>query len=181
MESKPYICILCGEITWDTANLFIREIYQGFLHKEFNKVLLSISTPGGDADAAWSIHTALKHLGCEIITLANGRVFSAGIIVYLTGGERYCFDESLFLFHPPTVISIMDEERPTYQMEEAITGQRIDEKLFRKILENILPKATKKDIIRLTHRHKSEFVSAKDALRLGIATHIINNIAEINL
>ena len=180
-DVKPYICILCGEITWETANVFIKETYEAFIKQDINRIIISISTLGGDADAAWSIYTALKHLGCDIITIANGRVYSAGVILFLIGKKRYCFDESLFLFHPSVVVTTGTDEKPAYRIQEEINGQKIDEKLFRKVLEKTLTNATKKDIMKLTHRHKSVFVNAEEGLRLGLVTDIVETITDINL
>lgn len=180
MDAKPYICVLCGEITWDLVNNFISETHKAYLKDEFNQVVLSISTPGGDVDAAWSLHIALKHLGCQIVTLANGRVYSAGIVVFMAGHSRYAYPESLFLFHPSTFDNI-PPDTPAYKIKEELVGQSIDEKLLKNTLKNVLTNASKKDIIRLTHPHKSCFMDSQEAKELGLVTDIVENIGQIKL
>lgn len=179
MNKETHLYSMCGEISWESASKFIDDIYENYLLDKFNKLVLLITSPGGDVDAGWAIHTSLKHLGCEISTVANGRLYSAGIIVYLAGSKRYVYDESMFLFHPTTIAMSKDEERALYKSEEEQQGFKIDDKLFRNLLENTLTNAKKKDITRLTHKHKSAYVNAEEAVKLNLANWIIESIDQV--
>lgn len=175
-KTRTYVYPFCGEIEWDLVNDAVKEIYSNYLTDKFDRLIFPISTAGGDADAAWSLYTTLKNIGCEVITIANGRVFSAGIIIFLGGSKRYAFPESCFLFHPTTIFSSHNENAAIYQIEEEITGEKMDNNLFQEILKKELTAATKQDISRLTHRYKSYFIGANEAKQLGLVHNIIKNI-----
>jgi ATP-dependent Clp protease, protease subunit len=171
---------LCGEITWEMADTAINKIYQDCLtEKTYTRILVVVSSPGGDVDAGWALYSVLKHLNIEVITLANGRIYSAGAIPFLAGVRRYVFQETLFLFHPTTLSITKNEERAKYKISEELKGFTIDDSYFKNLLKITLTKAGKRDINRLSHATKSAFIDSTESLRIGLATHLIQSINEI--
>ena len=165
---------LCGEITWESVGQAITSIYDSYTTDHYEQLILVIFSPGGDTDAAWSLYTTLKNLGCKVDTLANGRLYSAGLIPFLAGARRFAFKESVFLFHPTTVNSVV-EERPGYKIHEELVGDKMDSRIFKDTLLDA-GITNKKDIAKLTHPSKSIFLTATAAKEIGLVTHIIDRI-----
>lgn len=178
-EIKPKIIIISSEITWDMVSAAVETIYKAYYGKEqFRHFIIPIFSPGGDVDAAWSLYTVLKNLDAQIATVATGRVYSSAVIPFLAGHKRYSFPESVFLFHPATVLHATNEEVPLYRYHEEIQGERFDRLTFKTILSKI--KGTKKkDIDLLVHDSKSSFISATKAKNYKIVTDIINKLEKI--
>lgn len=178
-EIKPKIILISGEITWETVSQIVENIYRAYYGKdEYRQFIIPIFSPGGDVDAAWSLYTVLKNLNAQIATVAIGRVYSSAVIPFLAGHKRYAFPESVFLFHPATVLHATNEEVPLYRYHEEIQGERYDRLIFKSILGKI--KGTKKeDIDLLVHDSKSSFINARKAKNYKIVTDIINKLEKI--
>jgi ATP-dependent Clp protease, protease subunit len=178
-KTNNYLYSICGEISWNLARETIDDIYAKYTEDQFNHLVVILASPGGDLDSGWAIYSTIRHLGVKTSTIANGRLYSAGVIAYLAGDKRYVYPGSVFLFHPTVITASGVEDRAAYKAEEEVNDFKMDDKLFRNLLETNLTKATKKDINRLTHKYKSYFVDAKEAVRIGLADSIINNINEV--
>lgn len=177
-EDKPFIYPICGEITWDLASKAIDEVYHAYVETHFDRLILPITSQGGDPDAAWSIYTSFKNLGCQIITLACGKVYSSGVIIFLTSSiKRYAYKEAIFLFHPATISR--EGDRNYHNISEDLSGIILDNKFFKDILKKELKTASKNDIIKLTHSSNSYYVDAQQANKIGLVTKIVDNFNQI--
>ena len=67
------------------------------------RILLNISSNGGETVTAISMYNYLKSLPVQIDTCNIGNVASAAVLLYLAGKVRYCKENSKFLIHPPTL------------------------------------------------------------------------------
>lgn len=170
-----YILNICGEITWDLAEQVVDKIYNEVLKENFDKITVLVSSPGGDPDPAWTIYTSLKATQKAITTIANGRIYSAGVVPFLAGdnNKRFVYESSIFLFHPTTLSVSRDEERARYKVAEELHSFKVDDEYFVDLLKKTLTKATKSDIKKLTHATKSSFLNAEEAVRVGLASKII--------
>jgi len=181
ISKKTKVCILGGEITWECINTAINDIYNSVLSdkNKYTTLLIFIHSPGGDTDAAWSLYTTLRNIPLKVITVANGRVYSAATIVFLAGDSRLSYKESVFLFHPATIVTNHNEEKPLYQYQEELSAEKYDKGKFKDILQKLNPPVPKSIITKLTHDHKSIFIDAKLAKEYNIVTGIINQVTEI--
>jgi len=177
--ASNYLYSICGEISWELASKAIDDIYKAYIEEKFDHLIIAITSPGGDLDAGWALYSGIKHLGCKTSTVANGRLYSAGVVAYLAGDVRYVYDNSLFLFHQTTLEVKAGENRPSHRIENELSELKLDDKLFKELLVKTLTKATKKDINRLTHKYNSYFVEAEEAVCLGLANWVIDNISQI--
>ena len=167
-----------GEISWPLFTEANKDLPAAAATGKLKNLVITIGSPGGDPDVSWSMNSLLKSLDCNIITVASGRVFSAGIILFLSGDRRVGFKDSLFLFHP-TVLSVQENElRARYKIEEELEGFKYDDNLFFNLLQSKL-NCTEEQMKELTHPSKSMFVNANDALAMGILTEIVENISQI--
>lgn len=179
MDQETQLYVLSGEITWEMVGAAIAQLYQSDFESETNKILIPILSPGGDVDASWSLYAALKNLKSEVITVANGRVYSAAIIPFLAGSRRYALPQSLFLFHPTIVQVLANEEKPFYKYREDLEGEKYDRLLFKQVLSTITTTASRRLINRLVHDSKSMFVTAEKAKQIGLITDIVTSIHNI--
>jgi len=178
--ASNYLYSICGEISWELASKAIDNIYEAYIEEKFDHLIVLLATPGGDLDAGWALYSGIRHLGCKTSTVANGRLYSAGVVAYLAGDVRYVYPESIQLFHPTTIEVKEGESRASPRILDELLDFKMDDELFKQLLVKTLTKATKKDINRLTHKYKSCFVDDKEAVRLGLANGgIIENISQI--
>lgn len=179
LKSNNYLYSICGEISWNLAREAIDDIYAKYAEDHFKHLIVLLSSPGGDLDASWGIYSGIQHLGVKTSTIANGRLYSAGVVPFLAGDKRYVYEDSLLMFHATTIEVNGNEDRNSYKAEDEVNGFKIDDKIFKDLLMKKLTKATQKDIKRLTHKYKSYFVDAKEAITIGLADAIINNINDV--
>lgn len=173
------IFVLAGEITWESVGMAVGQLYDADLDEDINKLIIPILSPGGDVDAAWSLYATLKNLSTEVVTVANGRVYSAALIPYLAGSKRYALPESVFLFHPATITAVHNEEKPLYKYKEEILGEKYDRLILKDVLSKLFNTRSRVIISRLIHDSKSMFVDANKAKDYGLVTEIVSKLGDI--
>lgn len=177
MRKKQFTFVpLFGDITWDSVKTLFNSISN--ITNPSENLLVLISSQGGDSSAGLCLYTLLKRSGFSIITVGPGKIFSAAVFPFLAGVKRYIFPETYFLFHPTRIDFQRHETREIIELKEEILGEEIDEKLFEDMLKDKLKVSPNiKDLI---IRPKGSFyVTAKDAVNYGLATHLIQSITEI--
>lgn len=89
-----------GEINvTSSANLIYfcnKEIQNGKKH-----IYISFSSRGGLSDSGFFLHNTLKALDVELTFHNTGSVESAGLMVFLSGKNRFASNNSRFLLHQP--------------------------------------------------------------------------------
>lgn len=88
------------------------------------KVILGLSTPGGDVMSGMNLYNVLRALPFKLVTHNVGNVDSIGNAIYLAGEERFACPHSTFMFHG---VAFMAE-----------AGKQFDEKLLRERLDSVL-------------------------------------------
>lgn len=179
MNKGTFFFPVGGEINWGLFAEANEKIPEAAMTGKLKHLIVTVGSPGGDPDAAWSINCLLSSLTCKVTTVAIGRVFSAGIIIFLAGQQRIGLRDSLFLFHPTTISVTENESRARYKIEEELKGFEYDDNLYKIMLQGALLDATKADIEELCHPTKSTFVDAEKALKMGLLTKVVQNIKEI--
>jgi ATP-dependent protease ClpP protease subunit len=66
------------------------------------RVLLDVSSPGGEVASAMRLHRALLDTNFELVTRNVGEVASMGNLVFLAGDKRLALPGTTFLLHPVT-------------------------------------------------------------------------------
>lgn len=69
-----------------------------------NKVVILLSSPGGDTTSAFAAYSVLRHLPAEITTVNIGAVDSAGMLIYCAGKNRISVPNARFLIHGNSII-----------------------------------------------------------------------------
>lgn len=137
-----------------------------------NIVTLLINSSGGNITDAFAITDIISNLDVKIRTIALGQVYSAAVVLLLSGTkhERYAMQHTDFLIHQ---FSWQSQEQTRYNelvlrrnKEDELTDKMIDyyiehSKLKRKEIEDILKKG------------RDFYFNAKTALKYGIIDKII--------
>jgi ATP-dependent protease ClpP protease subunit len=64
------------------------------------RVVLDISSPGGEVSSAMRLYEGLLSTPFELVTRNVAEVASMGNVLFLAGDKRYAFPEATFLLHP---------------------------------------------------------------------------------
>lgn len=94
--------ILSGEINKELAEKIVRQLL--ILEADSNDpIYLFIDSPGGDADAGFSIFDMIRFINAPVYTVGMGLVASAAAIVLLASPKEYrvAFPNSRYLIHQP--------------------------------------------------------------------------------
>jgi len=102
------------------------------------KVKLSIDSNGGDLDYAFLLYDYFKanKNTIELTTVALAKCFSAAVVVFLTGENKYCYKSSLFMMHEPVTI-----------MEDSLKVSETNCRLTRNIYNRYISLLTEKSNI----------------------------------
>jgi hypothetical protein len=90
-----------GEIT-PAASEALLERMSGHARQGIERVVLDISSPGGEVASAMRLYRALRATDFELVTRNVGEVASMGNLVFLAGDTRLALPETTFLLHPVT-------------------------------------------------------------------------------
>jgi len=161
--------MLSGEINKESARKLNAQLL--VLHHTSNEpITMYLDTPGGDADAGYSIFDMVRYVKPQVKMIANGLVASAGVIVYLATPKknRTSLPNARFMMHQPSSgmsgvasdIKIHAEEIVKLkvrinEMIAAETGKSLDE----------VAKDTDRDL----------WLSPEEAKAYGIVSKIITN------
>ena len=94
--------ILSGEINKELAEKIIRQLLV-LEADSSDPIRLYIDSPGGDADAGFSIFDMIRFINAPVYTIGIGLVASAAAIVLLASPKecRFAFPNSRYLIHQP--------------------------------------------------------------------------------
>ena len=89
---------LFSDIDQNLCSQAIQQMY-GFTESSQDPITFYINTNGGDVLHAFALIAAMKHCPAPIHTLGLGRVFSAGLLIYVAGAKRFAYPNTLFMAH----------------------------------------------------------------------------------
>ena len=138
-------------------------------------IYLYISSPGGDVYEGLGLVSAIQASITPIKTICLGQACSMALIIFLSGHERYCMPNSIFLMHEGTEGIWGDSSS---KVAETITFH--SGSLAKKIEEIILSKTniTKKQY---KEKYKIEWYFLPDtAKKYGFTDYIIGEDCEID-
>jgi len=165
----------------DVAEDKVAELVQGLLYMdELNKleedpshrrpIDFYLSTYGGAADDMFALYDVMRHIESEIHTIGLGKVMSAGVLLLAAGtkGKRkigkYCrvMLHSAMAGNHGTLPNLVNEMEALQQLQEDYINALVEE-----------TKMTKEDIKKMLERKVNVYLSAEEAVELGIADIII--------
>lgn len=131
-----------------------------------------INSPGGDATDMFAIYDTMRHLQHDLVikTFGIGKVMSAGVLLLAAGtkGQRHIGENCRVMIHgvasltQGNVSSLQTEMAEIKKMQEMYIDALVNE-----------TKLTKPQLKRMMNKKVNIYISAKDAVRYGIADIIV--------
>jgi len=168
---------IIGEISWTLANSIFVDSWEYLKENpNTNTIMAIICSNGGDRDAGWCIYRTLLSFGRYVVTVGHTGVNSSAVFPYMAGHKRYAFPETTFLFHPTTILSEKDEERPINVFKEEIISEKISAKRLQEILKSyeVPPK-----MMRKMSGKESFYLSADKAIECHFVHKIVQYLTDI--
>ena len=137
-----------------------------------NIITLLINSSGGNTTDAFAISDMIKQLDIKVRTVALGQVYSAAVVLLLSGTkqERYATKHTDFLIHQYNWQS-QEHARYSELMLRRDKEDEIVEKLTDFYAKN--SKLKKKEIEEILKKGRDFYFDAKTALKFGIVDKII--------
>ena len=137
-------------------------------------ITVIISSPGGHVESGDMIHDTIKFIGPRVRVLGSGWVASAGALIYIAADkeDRYTLPNTRFLLHAPSG-GIGGKATDIEIQAREIT-------LMRDRLNRLFAEATGQDLATIERDTDRDFwLSAREAIEYGLATHIITKASEL--
>lgn len=101
MSAKRTI-YLCQGISTGSAMATV-PLLEKFAAESKEDIYMIIDSYGGSIPAMLAITDAMERCPCDIVTIAKGKVMSAGSFIAASGtkGKRFAFVDTHFMFHQP--------------------------------------------------------------------------------
>lgn len=127
-----------------------------------------LSTCGGTCYDGLALHDVIESSQTPIEVICTGKIMSMGVIVALGSKVRKAYRNTTFMIHQVQGVSIGSLR----EMEDTVAETtRINDMLFQIIKEKT--KITDAQLYDVVQNRKDWFITAEEALELGIITEII--------
>ena len=127
-----------------------------------------LSTYGGACYDGMSLYDVIESSNTPIEVICTGKIMSMGVIVALGAEVRKAYRNTTFMIHQVSGLSF----GTLREMEDSVAeASRINEMLFNIIKSKTL--VTEEQLNEVLQQKKDWFLTAEEALRLGILTDII--------
>ena len=139
--------------------------------KDRSEITVRISSYGGYCYDLWSAINVIENLkkkGYIINTVCMGKAMSCGIILLLSGTNRYVYPYSTLMYHSVssgTYGKIQDMKESIYETD------RLNEMAKEYVLEKT--NITKEKLDEVDKCKEDWYINSEEALKLGIATQIL--------
>ena len=189
LEPKEKVLTFFGEIKSTTVENVIKEIVrinitdQDYLGKcrqwaiennqdpspaKLTPIKFFLSTCGGTCYDGMALHDVIESSSTPIEVICAGEIMSMGVIVALGAKVRKAYRNTTFMIHQVKGLSIGSLR----EMEDTVAeASRINEMLFTIIKTKT--KVTEEQLKEVLQCKKDWFLTAEEALRLGILTEIL--------
>ena len=175
----PRVLTLSDEISLTTVKDIINSIQYWNLEddkadsekKDFKREIihLMINSNGGNAYCGMGFATMIKSSKTPIHTYCVGEAMSAGFIISICGHKRYCYKGSTFLYHQ---VANWNSSTKVNKLNEDLKAiNKLEERMEKLVLENT--KITQEQIDDINNRNLDWYISAEEALELGIVDEIL--------
>jgi ATP-dependent protease ClpP protease subunit len=154
------------------------------------RIVLDISSPGGDVEAAVQTYLRLSSLPVELVTHSSGEVSSMATVLYLAGQWRTANSSAEFLFHPTRLLLRTGDILTAADLREmrlnAERSRRTSEMLWldahiselarddRRIRSIVVERTGMTEGEALTLMESAKPISATEATGLGIVHEIVS-------
>lgn len=167
------IVMLTGEVNHMLAERVCMNLF-ALAQASNDPITMMISSPGGHVESGDMIHDTIKFIKPRVRVVGSGWVASAGALVYIAADkkDRYVLPNTRFLLHGPSggvggkVTDISIQAREMQIMKDR--------------LNKLISDATGQPVAKVEKDTDRDFwLSAKEAIEYGLATHMITAMSEI--
>jgi len=132
-------------------------------------IKLIISTYGGSVDEMFSLYDIIKYVPCPVHTIAIGKVMSAGVLLVASGqkGSRLIGRSTRLMIHPISA----GQEGTVFQLKNELSESVRMQALMEELLA-ANTKMTKTQVASLMKKGCDTYITAKEAVKLGIVDAI---------
>ena len=188
-EAKEKVVSLFGEISSTTVETVIKEITKinltddAYRHDvalmaaenglnvgslQIEPIQFHLCTVGGSCYEGLALHDAIASSHTPIEIICQGRVMSMGVIVALASDVRKAYANTTFMIHQASGLLFGYMKDMQESLEEI---RRMNDIMFGIITQKTSIK--KETLIELIEHKRDWFLTAKEALEMGLITEII--------
>ena len=189
LEQKEKVITFFGEIKSATVENAIKEIVKinlsdrDFLEKchrwavengqdtspaRLTPIEFFLSTGGGACYDGMALHDVIESSSTPVEVICAGKIMSMGVVVALGAKVRKAYRNTTFMIHQVNGLSI----GTLREMEDTVAeASRINDMLFKIIREKT--SITEDQLNEVLLRQKEWFMTAEEALELGILTELL--------
>lgn len=162
------IIILTGEISDESADVLIAQIFYLETQDKNRDIYLYINSPGGVVTAGMAIYDVMQFVSCDISTICLGQAASMAAVLLAAGthGKRMALPHSRILIHQPLGGAHGQATDIQIQAKEIVRS--------REVLNNILCHHTKQPLeVIQRDTERDFFLSAEEAKKYGLIDAVV--------
>jgi len=163
---------ITGAIDQNTANGLITWVNSQLYSGNVSRLVVFLSSGGGDIDAAIRLYHYLKGIPIEVEIVGFSQIDSAANTIFLAGTKRKALQGCRFFLHEGTFYT-NNTSAVLHVHEETLT---IFRELLKRTIEIIATETSKskEEITKILSEGK--FYSAEEAVKFGLATEVISKL-----
>ena len=174
---KNRVILITEEISKDSFSAFLKQLI-AMDNENSDPITVYVNSPGGDAYSGLALYDSLRFTRSPITIIGTGLVASAAALLYLAVPKerRLSLPNTRYLIHQPLLQSA---ENSPFMTSIQIDIEAEEMESLRHRLDSIIAETTGnslEDTIKATER--DNWLSAEDAMKMGIVGRIITNISE---
>lgn len=162
-----------GGVNYSNLNEMVVGIKELILEDCSLPINLVVTSPGGVTGIAMSFYDSMRIIYRPILrTIGSGDVDSSGLIIFLTGTERFITSNTTILLHLAGRTMEGDKRFSTMEMDSMLKEDKIKDYQYAKIVsEKTDGRLTIDDVLMMMT--KETILTAEDAKNFGLAHEII--------
>ena len=161
--------IFTEEVTPVSADELISCLWALELEDSKAPITLCLNSPGGEVISGLAIYDSIEALSCPVNTVCIGTAASMASILFLAGEERSMYRHTRIMIHDPLLSGLSGSKKALELEKEA---ERLME--MRQTIAGIIAERSGNPIKKVLDMTRDDcYLSAHDALSLGIATKIL--------
>ncbi len=135
-------------------------------------IMLVVTSNGGPTGSAMNFFDTVRYvLAPRLIAIGSGDVDSSGVIIFLSGEERYVTARTTLLLHSAGRV-FGNQRYTTREMESMLAEDRLKDTQYAQIVaERSRGRLTREDVLELMQHNT--VLSPADAVRYGLADAVL--------
>lgn len=147
----------------------LMQTIQNLIQQGVERIILLISSPGGQVAAGLSLYNFLKGIPIQIETHNYGSIDSVAVVVFCAGRKRYCVPNARFLMHGIG----FDVSQPTRFEEKHLDEKMKDLKMDKANIVKVIAENCKKTEKEISDDiHEVKVLNPEEAKGYGLVHEI---------